>query len=212
MTINWGSVPDWCAGLGALTAIFFARRAAIAAFATNDQQSRQLAQLEQAAQDTRDEHRRHQASQIAVWLELNEPPADSANSSIKVCYCNASKQPVYNVRLRPEIFSEDLSFSIRIPVLPPTTDVNVSAKSSEILNSNLSVEAYSRTDRVCSRDEPDKYNEHHRTTLYALQRQARDEGISVEFHDSSGVAWRRNNRGVLAEIDANQTGAKGLLR
>lgn len=200
--MNWGSVPDWLAGSGALLAVVFAGIAAKAALRTNDQQSRQLAHLEQAAVDSRAEQRRLQASQVAVWIELSAP--DSGDARIQVCYSNASTQPVYSVRIKSRFLADTLENSIRFAVMPPTQGVEVSEKSSRILSSKLYVAAMESHPRPGNDDESSRYNSAVQHTLAQLMRQARDDGIQIEFHDAAGISWCRNNRGVLTEIVSSE--------
>ena len=69
-TINWGSVPEWLAGGGAIIALLFARSAVRAARAMNEQQSAQIAALERAEAVRYGESRAKYASRFACWVTL----------------------------------------------------------------------------------------------------------------------------------------------
>lgn len=90
---EWGTVPDWLAGAGAVVAVVFAGMAAKAALRTNIQQGAQLSHLENAEIERIESRERAQAKRVAVWIVL-----DSAAKPEVYCY-NASELPIYNASI-----------------------------------------------------------------------------------------------------------------
>jgi hypothetical protein len=67
-SIDWGSVPDWLAGVGAVVALIFAGIAARAALRANSQQNIQILAIEAQERERAAEKRRWQASKVGIWL------------------------------------------------------------------------------------------------------------------------------------------------
>jgi hypothetical protein len=78
--LDWGSVPEWLAGLGSTAALGFAAYAAVAT-------TRQLQMVE-------DDRRKIQASKVAAWCYTS-----SANQSPTYLVFNHSDLPIYRVEL-----------------------------------------------------------------------------------------------------------------
>ncbi|MHA6619671.1 hypothetical protein [Pseudonocardia sp. DLS-67] len=87
MSIDWGSAPDWFAGVGAVLALLWARKAAKAAHETSKSQSVQLKQIEE-------DKRRAQAECIAAWAEWSNH--DGLTRPV-IRLVNTSTVPVYHV-------------------------------------------------------------------------------------------------------------------
>ena len=93
--LDWGALPDWLAGIGAITALVFARAAARSAKLTNEQQSVQLRKLEESEQDRAIEQQREQAAHFAVWITLWRDD----NYAPGVSLVNSNKTPMYSLTL-----------------------------------------------------------------------------------------------------------------
>jgi hypothetical protein len=99
LTIDWGAVPDWIAGVGAVSALAFA---ALAVRAANQQNKHQAVQLEKLEADQRErdkDRHRAQAEKVAAWheriSEMGGPsPFPIAYDAFIVR--NASDVPVYS--------------------------------------------------------------------------------------------------------------------
>ena len=70
MSVDWGSVPDWLAGSGAIIALIFAGMAALAARRTNQIQSAQINELQRESNERRLLERRQMASKVAVYIAV----------------------------------------------------------------------------------------------------------------------------------------------
>lgn len=81
--VDYGSVPDWLAGIGAVTALLWARKAARAAAETNQAQQAQLDAIRRT-------EREKQASAVAAWIEVG------AGEVARYVIANNSGQPVYS--------------------------------------------------------------------------------------------------------------------
>ncbi|WP_143027784.1 hypothetical protein [Lentzea albidocapillata] len=189
--INWGSVPDWFAGSGAVLALFFARRAVKAAHATNEQQNKQLRQLEAAEQRRDDDERRRQASQLAVWLVRD-------GDSVLVRFANTSSQPVYRLTITSPLLTGDFNQVKTVPVVPPTSEPSTLHDTSRELTSHLQyltreVKYFNDADgnQIASGE--------WRRQVAKIVSTAIEEGINIHYLDSSGNWWRRNSHGQLHE-------------
>jgi hypothetical protein len=89
LAADWGSVPDWLSGIGAIIALAFAGVAARAALQTNRQQNEQLGHLRNAEDQRVEDRRRSQAGKIAAWIALDQ------DASPAVLMVNGSGLPVY---------------------------------------------------------------------------------------------------------------------
>ena len=94
---DWGSVPDWLAGVGAVLALMFAALAVRAVRHTNRQQAIQLEQqAEQLRQQARqlagmeESRRREQAEKVAAWISIDESLLEIKNTA---------ESPVYDVHI-----------------------------------------------------------------------------------------------------------------
>lgn len=98
--INWGSVPDWLAGGGAVFALLFAAAAVRTARATNEQQTKQIAALQRAEEARVEERRSQYASRLASWITLSEDDEQGHRSPAPaVALVNSNETPMYRVRV-----------------------------------------------------------------------------------------------------------------
>lgn len=96
MAVDWGSVPEWLAGAGAIIALVFAGAAVRAARATNAQQSQQIAALQRAEAERVEDRRTRYASKLVAWMTLSEND-DSGSRSPAVALTNSNDTPMYRV-------------------------------------------------------------------------------------------------------------------
>jgi len=191
--INWGSVPDWFAGVGALVALTFAGVAARSALRTNEQQSRQLAQLERAEVERAEDRRRAQAAKVASWIVL------APGSEPEVWCMNSSGLPVYNLIIWCHTAAGVATtvYAVKMPDTAPkkmnvatndlTAFVITAARNTELLNS-LNPVSYAMV--------------HPNPDWGAMYR----EGIlrvSIQFLDAEGRWWLRNRMGQLMETETD---------
>jgi hypothetical protein len=100
MIIDWGSAPDWFAGLVASAALFYAARAAYAALEGSRLQAVQLRKLEYAEQLRSETEERSQASKVAAWIRM-------AENGLPVVACfNGSSLPAYSLVVRIAVRNE----------------------------------------------------------------------------------------------------------
>ncbi len=95
LSIDWGSVPEWLAGAGALVALLFAWSAVRAARATSQQHAAQIDALERA-EAVRDEERRSRyASRFVCWITLD----GKADRHPAIGVINSNEVPLYHVNI-----------------------------------------------------------------------------------------------------------------
>lgn len=100
MNIDWGSAPDWIAGIGATSALVFAALAVRAANQQNRHQADQLARLEEDQRERDRDRHRAQAEKVAAWHErISEMGGPSPFPTVYDAFIvrNASDVPVYSV-------------------------------------------------------------------------------------------------------------------
>ncbi|GAA5169554.1 hypothetical protein GCM10023321_65370 [Pseudonocardia eucalypti] len=93
--VDWGSVPDWLAGLGAISALLFARSAVKAAQATNRQQTAQIRALEESEERRRAEATARYATRFVCWISGWESEPDLP----AVVLVNSNDVPLYQVTI-----------------------------------------------------------------------------------------------------------------
>ena len=115
MQVDWGSVPDWLSGGGALLAVLFAGIAAKAAIRANIHQTRQIQQIEQQEQDRRAERTRAQAALVAAWV------VPDGSLLPRIFFRNGSQLPVYAVTVacHSPLGSADHRYPVRGPDAAP---------------------------------------------------------------------------------------------
>jgi hypothetical protein len=187
-SMDWGSVPDWLAGVGAVTALVFAYFAVRASHQTNIQQGKQLLALE-------DDRRRSQAAQVAAWI--------TEVSGELICKVqNSSPLPVFAVHIylrqlmrHPDVAENRAWIRVSPLVLPPgVTDIPIAG---EVSSYDVWVELIDRRLALPVADQ--------RTELRPSPRATRP---AVTFEDTNGHAWYRDAHGVLHET--NRPGLEGL--
>ena len=177
MSLDWGSVPDWLAGVGTIGALIFAYRAVRAANRQNQHQAAQLARLENDQRDRDEEQRRAQASNVALWWQHRDRSASGPAHAFYVS--NTSDLPVTEVVFVVRTPRSQVE-CLAVPYIAPRTrEVN-------------SIDF----DKVFSqlRDEFVEFQGHGPSGDMA----------ALEFTDMAGLRWRRNLSGNLTPIDREQ--------
>lgn len=90
--IDYGTLPAWLGGFGAILALIWARRAARAAQVTSEQQGTALQQVQSEQLERQAAAERAQASRVAAWWGEN---SDNAGPYVT----NKSDMPVYAVQI-----------------------------------------------------------------------------------------------------------------
>lgn len=201
-TPDWGSVPDWLAGGGAMLALIFAGWAALSAHSTNKLQGAQLARLENREAERREEELRKQASQVAVWLETKPDtrPIKVGQFHLAVCYSNTSGLPVYDALIVPTTFGFNSGRSYKIAVIPPTVDVQVDLNATDLLTKDI--EDWAKEDKI--NKGADSATVQVSSSEYELARHfIRRYGVTVQFDDCQGVGWERDSQGILRLIETD---------
>lgn len=172
--VDWGTVPDWLAGVGALAAVVFAAMAARAALRTNDQQTYQLAQLERSEQRRADTERRALASSVTAWVraERDEPA--------EVNFINGGRLPVYNLAVVLTCSSQraTIHYAVRGPHADP------------IMMKRVTLELR----RMLSEEGVRENNDWQPLVARGLLT------VAISFMDSNGSWWARYAEGELTEF------------
>lgn len=169
---NWGSVPEWFSGVGAVAALFFAAGAAWAAIRAIRLQNIQIKRMEEAERAREEEHRREQASQVAAWVVLDVDVRPSVRC------VNASGRPVYNVQLTLRAGSR-------------TALCEYAVKGPDLNAKQLNF----ATRQILHLGHPTD------TDWRALYRSG-DLRVSMKFQDVMGIFWERNEEGRLTHISS----------
>jgi hypothetical protein len=178
--IDWGSVPDWLAGAGAVAALFFAAITARTALAATHAQARQLEQLQRSEDQREREEIRHQASKVTAWIRL-----DRDGRGAIICL-NGSGQPIYNLTFRCE--TPDVTVSTYYAVKGP----DVAPKRLNYATDRLRVGIESIAEA------PPAVG--YWSNLYRDNQLS----LSMTFLDVNGRWWLRDTRGYLREINEEQ--------
>lgn len=181
MTIDWGSFPDWLAGLAAVFALGFAGAAAQAAWKASKIQARQIEKLEQAELRRAEAERRSQAERVAIWIRMAEDSKPAV-----VCF-NGSGLPVYHLRITavlsgPEDVSEDVYYAVKGPDMAP----RVLGHATTVLVRGVAEKSGALTN---GQTWSDIYKEGRLTA-------------SVTFVDVGGRKWCRQSSGELLEQES----------
>lgn len=171
--VDWGSVPDWIAGVGAASALVFAALAVRAANQQNQHQAEQLERLENENRERDAERRREQASKVAIWWERGT--GDPGYPYI-FKFSNTSDSPVTEV-----VFTVRTPTSngqcLAVPYIAPRTR----EAHSDIFDEVFADHMYEFT----------SFSGHGPSGDMA----------GLDFTDMSGRRWRRNLSGDLTLID-----------
>ena len=92
MSIAFGTIPDWIAGVATTGALAAATLAAKAAFRQGRYMNDQIQHEKDLEHERVQRERRSQASQVAVWIE-------SVDSELHVYFRNGSGLPIYSVSI-----------------------------------------------------------------------------------------------------------------
>jgi hypothetical protein len=188
VSTDWGSVPDWLAGAGALLALLFARQAASAAARTDRRQGEQLASIELT-------RRRSQAEKVAVWFEWRQEHGVRHRLMLR----NSSDLPVYDVMAWATLVPGDAGVVERSP--EPAVRI-----------STLRFRPAQAPERVLVRRSryvlpPDCTQELHLDELPPDVRSFYSEGdrfMQLAFRDSAGHFWHRPSGADLVELTKEQ--------
>jgi hypothetical protein len=181
MRVDWGSVPDWLAGSGAVVALVFAAVAARAAWEASRMQTIQLAKLEDAERQRRDDDERVQASRVGLWIRI------MPDGSPAVACLNGSGLPIYRLEIGVVVGGEELSatttYAFKGPDLQPGT---LRYATSELL--------ISRKSEIFDRADVGSWSEVYQSGRIALV---------VRFVDTFGRGWARSGTGHLSRIESS---------
>lgn len=190
-SIDWGSVPAWLAGAGAIVALVFARAAAGSSRDTNRAQQEQMESLRRDEGRREAEARRHQAASVAIWVTTlkEEKPSGSDRTldglRVGVNIGNMSDLPIYQLLLVGHVKGQ--TFTDRYTVIGPRTPRrNLGRLSRDI-------------DAAVIADEPV-----HLLTENLIM-------ASCSFRDAAGTWWARDTSGLLHEVKTQETAERLAL-
>jgi hypothetical protein len=198
---DWGSVPDWLAGIGAMLALLFAGWAARSAHKTNVLQGIQLRKLEEREEERQQEEQRVHAASVAVWLDTKFV---AGHEQLQFFYSNSGALPVYNVRARVEFFREVMDGRwYEIHLLPPTTKAELNDKTTSAVqkdfytwfNKKVPSETLENHGRTAAGSNTAEYS----AKLVQYLHRARRMGVELEFEDCEGRVWTRDRHGRLSK-------------
>ncbi|WP_433802947.1 hypothetical protein [Actinomycetospora sp. CA-084318] len=188
MSIDWGSVPDWLAGVGAVSALGFAGVAALAAVRSNRAQQLQVESLRAEQRAGSERERRAEATKLALWVEFEEKEPlifeglpHSVSSVVR--FSNASSLPLYSVSI--VMIGPEGAARVPYNVLAPTSVPRVLPRASRVLHTLV--------------------EGHDLGELLAAGRVH----LACSFRDSSGLWWVRSHDGRLVEA-RDQADAENL--
>lgn len=177
MSLDWGSVPDWLAGVGTIGALLFAYRAVRAANRQNQHQAAQLARLENDQRERDEEQRRGQASKVALWWQHRDESASGPAYAFYVS--NTSDLPVTEVVFVVRTPHSQVE-CLAVPYIPPRIR-EINSMEFDVVFSRL-------------RDDFVEFQGHGPSGDMA----------AIEFTDMAGLRWRRNLSGNLTLIAREQ--------
>lgn len=179
MSIDWGSVPDWVAGIGAVTALIFARAAVISARRTSDLQADQIEDLKGESVKRADAERRVFASKVTVYIGT-ERTEDAIRPAVRLV--NLGDLPIYGLTIY--CFTPFATYMRTYYVNGPRHDrrkmTTLTRKLTEILHNADVGELIGAGQLVAA----------------------------CSFRDSSGIWWYRTAQGALHEAKDSQAAAE----
>jgi hypothetical protein len=170
-SINFGAVPDWLGGAGAVLALLWAKKAAKAATRTAEQLEEQIKAQQLQWNDAIVARQREQDEKVAAWIEFHDNPLPEGQRTTAAQVLgtyfyylrNASDLPIYEVQTQ---------------IMPPSS-------------SKVHSEKHSSFQPVVA---PNDTAEQHK---FAENSHLRSYRIELQFRDASGRCWRRDHFGVL---------------
>jgi hypothetical protein len=182
--VDWGSVPDWLAGVGAVIALIFAGLAARAAMRANAQQNVQILAIESQQREREGEKRRWQASRVSIWLH---PHRDRLPT---IEFHNGSGLPIYNATAVATCgnLSTARRYAVRTPSEQPAPLVRLTESFHTLLESQ----------EVAEENPNDPGDRERWYRLIATN----SVSVRLSFQDSSGNWWTRMAEGALIEHES----------
>ncbi|GAA3068407.1 hypothetical protein GCM10010464_35800 [Pseudonocardia yunnanensis] len=174
--IDWGTVPDWLAGGGAVVALLFAGVAARAALRANGQQSRQLVNLEEQQRERNEREKRSQAALIAAWIQPD------GEGLLQVYFINGSPLPIYRLRVILHVASETFAveYAVRGPDSAPVKIMRATTKFRAVLDARqiMKWRKMLGDGRI---------------------------SVSMSFMDANSTRWNRDSSGLLSLDTSDQS-------
>lgn len=180
MGVDWGSVPDWLAGGGAVFALFFASMAVQENRKTNRAQAKQLEQLERDLESREQERRAEQAANVAVWVST-EAVEGVDRAAIRLV--NSSSLPVYNMLLSCSTPVGDVEKAYA--AIGPRSDRRIMTRITKDLRALLEFSDFSEM--------------HDRGEVL----------VGCSFRDAAGLWWYRTRAGGLSRADGRAEAEAG---
>ncbi|MFS8104660.1 hypothetical protein LFM09_46915 [Lentzea alba] len=190
MSVAWGTVPDWIAGVSTFGALCAAAGAAKAAY-------KQLTYLRSDEQRRVNADRQQQANQVCVWITAD------AFGVPHVYFNNASNLPVYGVTVRCRVPWHQIGelpgiVHTELGTLGPTEKPIALYKVEQDLLKTAK-------DQLIKEEAVDHYRFKEGSELANWQCDTwgqlveRDVSIGVAFLDASNLAWSRHMDGTLTD-------------
>ncbi len=95
---DWGSVPEWLQGVGAIIALLFAAWAVYTGRETNAHQARQISALERSEELRHRSHREQYAVRLACWVSAEKLDDEILGDlAVAIRLVNSSELPMYRL-------------------------------------------------------------------------------------------------------------------
>jgi hypothetical protein len=179
VSIDWGSVPGWIAGVGAATALYFARAAALYTRKAAEEQAAQVAALNKESQRNNEIERKQHASKVAVYIGSQQT---SDGRSPIVRFVNSGDLPIYGITVF--CFTPTRVLTRRYYVIGPQTE----KRTMSTLTARLTLMFQSSDPRPLIRS----------GGLVA----------ACSFRDAVGAAWFRDAHGTLHGAESEDEAAR----
>ncbi|MGH3516990.1 MAG: hypothetical protein ACRDQ7_06145 [Haloechinothrix sp.] len=198
--VDWGSVPDWFAGIGTILAVVFAALAVVAA-------SGQLRALRNEAAEREQEQIQFQAARVAAWLDMN------VGGQFVAMFSNRSGLPVYEVTIG--FVSPNNDNLIRFAVMAPTDQAVVVpvitnfVRDSALQNPNIMHAWTIRSDTkqpVKSLVEKDDGSK-----AWEVTGMTGPLGLTITFTDMENRRWHRHLNGSLTSVELDHNVVRSAL-
>lgn len=191
-----GYAPSWISAIATSCALVFtswtARNSQRSAKASEKQA--QLANEQHNIQRQHEE--REQASKFAAWIDVG----GSNDEDIYLCYSNMGTLPVYGVHARITMHAGYNHEEMEIWNAPPSPSPKrklLSNLTSIILGISHQFSVAILTEVHLAKIEDIYRDEFHRACRDIVTQEVVLHGIFVDFYDSAGKGWRRDDCGIL---------------